>query len=136
MQRRAPKLRDLVRPNPPIACPGDTVQAAADLMAKARISAMPVLSGGTLVGILTDSALTERIVASGLDATSVTVEELMDSDPVRISDDRDLESAALVMKARGARSLAVQDRFGRFVGLLTDCELCQMAHGRSTEAIK
>ena len=97
---------------------------------------MPVLSGGTLVGILTDSALTERIVASGLDATSVTVEELMDSDPVRISDDRDLESAALVMKARGARSLAVQDRFGRFVGLLTDCELCQMAHGRSTEAIK
>ena len=105
-------------------------------MAKAKTTAIPVLSDGTLVGVLTDSDITEKIVAPGLDAASVTVGELMDADPVRISDDRDIESAALVMQARGARALVVQDLFGRFVGLLTDCEVCQEAHGRSTEAIQ
>lgn len=136
MQPRAPKLRDLIRPNPPIACPSDTVRDAADLMSKAKISAISVQADGRLVGVLTDSDITEKIVAPGLDAASVTVGELMDPDPVRISDDRDIESAALVMQARGARSLVVQDLLGRFVGLLTDCELCQVVHGRSPEAIQ
>lgn len=103
-------------------------------MSKAKISAISVQADGRLVGVLTDGDITEKIVASGLDAASVTVGELMDPDPVRISDDRDLESAALVMRARGARALVVQDLFGRFVGILTDCELCQEAHSRSTEA--
>jgi CBS domain-containing protein len=105
-------------------------------MSKAKISAISVQADGRLVGVLTDSDITEKIVAPGLDAASVTVGELMDPDPVRISDDRDIESAALVMQARGARSLVVQDLLGRFVGLLTDCELCQVVHGRSPEAIQ
>ena len=102
-------------------------------MAKAKASAIPVLSDGRLVGVLCDCDITEKVVAPGLDAASVTVGELMDADPVRISDDRDIQSAALVMKARGARALAVQDILGRFVGLLTDLELCHEEHGRTME---
>lgn len=105
-------------------------------MAKAKTTAIPVLLGGKLVGVLCDCDITKNLAAKGLDAASATVGELMDADPVRISDDRDLESAALVMQARHARALVVQDLFGRFIGILTDRELCGSLHFRTLETKK
>jgi predicted transcriptional regulator len=101
-------------------------------MAKAKLCAIPVVEGTQLVGVLCNCQITDRVVAQGLDAASTTVEELMDADPVRISDDRDVETAMLVMRTRNASILAVQDCFGRFIGLLTGAELCR-THFSSTE---
>ena len=103
-------------------------------MSNTRASAIPVLLDGGLVGVLCECDITRKLVAKGLDAASATVGELMNSEPVRISDDRDLESALVVMRARGAHALAVQDLFGRFIGLLTERELCEEAHSRAKEA--
>jgi predicted transcriptional regulator len=102
-------------------------------MARAKLSAIPILEGKRLVGVLCNCQITERVVAKGLDAAQTTVRDLMDTDPVRISDDRDIETAALVMRTRGARVLAVQDCFGRFIGLLTELQLCRFEHSRRTE---
>lgn len=125
-----------MRPNLPIASPSDTIREAADRMSRAATSAIPVLLDGKLVGVLCDCDITKNLAAKGLDAASATVGELMDANPVRISDDRDFESAALVMQARHTRALVVQDLFGRFIGILTDRELCGSLHFRTLETKK
>ncbi len=54
MKMRAVRLRDFIRPNPAFVGPGETVQSAASRMADASATAVPVMEGGRLIGILTD----------------------------------------------------------------------------------
>ncbi len=124
MKMRAVRLRDFIRPNPAVAGPGETVQSAASLMANASATAVPVMEGGRLIGILTDRDISQKVVAKRLDPASTLVAEIMSDDPVRISDDRDVESALLVMRARGVQELIVQDFAGTFLGIVCGCDLC------------
>ena len=123
MQTLTIKLRALMRDNPPIASPSDTIQAAAAAMSRAGASAISVISVGRVVGILTERHITQNVVARGLDPASTAVADVMESEPVLISEDREIECAMLVMRARHAHALIVQDFTGKVLGAVSACDL-------------
>jgi predicted transcriptional regulator len=105
--------------------PSDSVVDAAILMAGVGATAIPVLADNKIVGVLCDCHITQKVVAAGLNPATTAVDQVMCDQPVRISDDRDLDSAALVMSARNTRLLVVQDSFGQCLGALHAHDVCR-----------
>ncbi len=108
--------------------PDEPIRLAAAKMAQAGIPAISVVAVGQVVGLISARDLIENAVARALPADQTMVFEIMNADPVRISDDRDIDSAMLVMQARGVHELLVQDFTGRVVGIFCDCGCCE-PHG-------
>lgn len=107
--------------------PSDSIQTAAQTMARFNLSVIPVLDEGRVVGVLSERDLTRNAVALGRAPGETAVSSVMNDDPVRLSDDRDVASALLVLQARGAHELVVQDFTGRLVGTFCTCECCDCA---------
>jgi predicted transcriptional regulator len=89
-------------------------------MVASNLSAILVMSDGVTVGLISNCDLVRRAVAHALPAEDTKVSQVMNNQPVRISDDRDVASALLVMRARGVRELLVQDFTGEVVGIFCD----------------
>jgi predicted transcriptional regulator len=104
--------------------PNETVFDAAKCMARSATPAIPVKENGRVVGVLTDRDISQKVVALGLDPGTTLVASIMNGDPVRISDDRDLDTVILVMRARGVQELIVQDFTGNYLGIVCNCDLC------------
>src|SRR5258708_19337047 len=64
--------------------PGMSVRDAAQLMAKERIGALPVVREGRLIGIFTERDALVRVLARGLDPEKTPLSEVMTADPVTI----------------------------------------------------
>lgn len=123
------KLRDVMRP-PFSIQPDDTIRLAAERMAEKNVGALTVVKGDKVVGLLSNRDLIAKALARSLPSDTPVI-DLMNPKPVKISDDRDLESALLVMQARGVHELLVQDFTGRVVGIYCDCGCCD--HDRPHE---
>lgn len=123
MRSETRRLREVMRPALAIG-PDESIRMAAELMGAASVPALFVIDGAHVVGLLSNRDLVGKAVAHSLSADDTKVSEIMDSDPVRISDDRDLPSALIVMQARGVHELLVQDFTGRVVGIFCDCGCC------------
>lgn len=106
--------------------PNESIRAAAERMAEANLPAISVVTEGRVVGLLSNRDLVGKAVARSLSADDTTVSEVMNSRPVRISEDRDVPSALLVMQARGVHELLVQDFTGQVVGVFCDCGCCEL----------
>jgi CBS domain-containing protein len=105
------------------------VAAAARAMRDAGTGFLPVLDGGTLVGVVTDRDLVTRFLAEGGgDAESVPVGELMSRDVATIGPDADLEEAGAAMRDREVRRLVVVED-GAVVGVLSHGALVQVTGG-------
>ena len=104
--------------------PGESIRTAATRMAEANLPAISVVDNGRVVGLLSNRDLVAKVVAQSLSADETKVSEVMDPRPARISDDRDLASARLIMQARGTHELLVQDFTGQVVGIFCDCGCC------------
>lgn len=132
MHACSPLVRDLLGGRKcVVASPKDSVKDAAILMAGAGASSIPILADSKIVGVLCDCHITGKVVAAGLDPTTTLVDQVMCDQPVRISDDRDLDYAALVMNARNTHLLVVQDSFGQCLGVLHACDLCRCGCGET-----
>lgn len=127
MGNHSPRLREVIKSTRHAVSPDDSVQMAAQAMAEFDLSVIPVLDKGRIVGVLSERDLTRHAVALGRVPGETPVSAVMNDDPVRLSDDRDVESALLVLQARGARELVVQDFTGRLVGMFCTCERCDCA---------
>lgn len=104
--------------------PEDTIHCAAIRMADADLWGVPVLEEGRIVGVLSERDIVRNVAARGLSPSEMLVKDAMSREPVRLSDDRDVESALAVLKARGARELVVQDFAGQPIGVFCGCEDC------------
>jgi CBS domain-containing protein len=123
---RARHLRQLdvaqaMRPAPIFAAPTTTVEAAASALLRHRLSCLPVVSEGALVGIATYSDFL------GLAAERLTgderVEQLMTPRPITsVGPDDRLDIAWSILKSAGIRHLPVVVG-ERLVGLVNDLDL-------------
>lgn len=97
----------------------EPVAAAARLMRERNIGALPVCSAdGQLVGMLTDRDIVTRCVASGADAASQRVAEIMTRGAVTAETEEPLEAALGRMQREQIRRLPVTES-GRLVGMLS-----------------
>jgi CBS domain-containing protein len=111
----------------------ETLEVAADRMSWHQVSALPVLEGQRLVGIVTERDLTVAL-AEGADAEVTPVSDYMTPAPEVLRPDSELADAAHVMLELGIRHLPVV-RSGQLVGVLSMRDVLD-ADVHHTEAIR
>jgi CBS domain-containing protein len=108
---------------------GDTLQQAAQQMAKINVGSLPVLDGDRLVGIVTDRDIVLRGVAMGSSPDS-PVDRVMTTELVTVAPDSSIDDAARLMSGRQIRRLYVTDG-AKLVGVLS---LGDLAIDKTSEA--
>jgi acetoin utilization protein AcuB len=109
--------------NPRTVSPDDTLSAAAAMMRQHRFNHLPVVDGGRLVGIVTDTDLRNASLESGGDpGGDRPVREVMRSQVWSVTPEDSLEDALLVISQQRFGALPVLDG-DRLVGILTKMDL-------------
>lgn len=98
--------------------PGMSVRDAAQLMAREKIGALPVVREGRLIGIFTERDALVRVLARGLEPEKTPVSEVMTADPVTIDARRPFKHALQMMVDGGFRHVPVVER-GSVVGVVS-----------------
>lgn len=116
----AQRLREVMQPVVSIG-PNESIRAAAKRMIEADVPAILVMDEDRIVGLLSYRDLVAKAIAQSLPADLTKVFEVMNNQPVRISDDRNVANALLVMQIRKVNRLVVQNFSGQVVGIFCDC---------------
>jgi signal-transduction protein with cAMP-binding, CBS, and nucleotidyltransferase domain len=98
--------------------PTTTVRIAAKRMKDARLGSLFVKKGAGIVGIVTDTDLVRRALASDRDLNSLTVEEIMTSPLCSIEETRTIGDAHDMMGDLGVRHLGVT-KAGEVIGVIS-----------------
>jgi CBS domain-containing protein len=93
-------------------------QAAARIMRDRGIGSLFVTNQKDIIGILTDSDMMRRIVASGSDPNKTTVEQIMSAPILQIEENKTLLDANDLMAQAHVRHLGVS-RDGKLVGMIS-----------------
>ncbi len=99
--------------------------AAAVQMSERRIGSLLTIAAGELVGVVTESDLVRKGLASHQDAGKAHVSAVMSSPLLSIDVNRTIRDASQVMAEQGVRHLAVSEN-GKIVGVLSIRDLMKM----------
>ncbi len=94
-----------------------TVRRASQLMRDHKIGCLLVTQGEVL-GIVTETDLTRRVMAEGMDSEKTSIEGVMTTPVLKVDAEATLLDASDLMSQKGVRHLAVQ-RDGQLVGLVS-----------------
>lgn len=134
-----PRVSDLMSPDPDTVEPETTLHAVLQRMNASGRRQFPVMSGGRLVGIVTDRDLRlavsspvlpeadARDRAGALDALRVA--ECMTPDPLTVPPDMLAAEAAGLLALHKFGSLPVVDHGDRLVGILTTVDFLEHVAG-------
>lgn len=75
--------------------------------------------GRRVVGMLTDRDIVTAVVAKGVDADKLAVEDVMARDVVTVVEDDSVTGVLRTMRRKGLRRLPVVDAAGTLVGIVT-----------------
>ncbi len=114
-------LAELIGRQPVCASPEDSVREAAVKMTRERVSALLIVDGDRLCGIVTDRDLRSRCLAAGL-ADSTQLSAIMTASPLALPPDAPGFEALLIMTRHGIHHLPVVDQ-GRLLGLVSSTDL-------------
>lgn len=106
-----------------------TIKEAGRLLQKYRVGSLMVDDGSRYIGIVTDSDLSRKAVAKGLDPNTTTVLACMSRSPVTIEEDELLSDAMALMKKQGIRHLPVTAD-GTIIGVLSAADLLRAVEDR------
>jgi CBS domain-containing protein len=96
----------------------DNVGAAVALLAERRIGAVPVMSDGSVIGVLSERDVLYRLARDGAAVLDATVEGVMTSPAITVTRDLSVLNALALMTRRRIRHLPVVDG-GRMVGFVS-----------------
>ena len=100
------------------------LSTARAFMKKHEVRHLPVLSGGELVGILSERDMALIDALPGVDAGRIAVEEAMSQSAYAVPPETPLEEVARSM-AEHKYGCAVAMKEGRVVGILTTVDVCR-----------
>ena len=103
-----PRLADIMRPEPLVVAPEDTLGEVAERMTGDNVGAVIVKDYGRMIGILTERDLL-KAMAARVHTSDARVRQWMTADPICAPGDMALEEAAKVMLDNGFRHLPVLD---------------------------
>jgi CBS domain-containing protein len=87
--------------------PQTTVFAAIKLMAEKNIGALPVVAGGTLVGIFTERDYTRKVALAGKTSKDTQVWEIICKEVITVTPDESVEECMKLMTENRVRHLPV-----------------------------
>lgn len=133
------KVRDLMTTEPITTTPDAPLKEAARTMVREKVSGLPVLERGKLVGMVTEGdflrqeadrdqpyrlSLLEALFGDGTsEPEAETVGEVMSSPVVTITPDATLSEAARVMSHRKVKRLPVVDEDGALIGIISRADV-------------
>jgi CBS domain-containing protein len=132
----ATKLADVMTRNPRTVGPEETLQSVATLMKELDVGAIPVVSGQTLAGMVTDRDIVVRGVAAGVDLKSAKVAEVMTTQVHACYEDEAVETALDRMGDLQVRRIPVLDREDRLVGIVSLGDFAQREAGDVEDALQ
>lgn len=101
---------------------GSSVLEAARIMSEKRIGCIVVTDEGKPVGIATERDILQDVVAKGLDASKVKMENIMSKPLITINEKMPVINAIRVMEKNKVRRLLVVEK-GKLVGIVTQRDL-------------
>ncbi|MCX5633028.1 MAG: CBS domain-containing protein, partial [Phycisphaerae bacterium] len=101
---------------------GEAVADAAKIMNARNCSCIVVLSGGDVVGILTEKDILEKIVAAKKDPARTKVEEIMSSPVISVPPDYSAFNSSRMMEQKHIRRLVVMEN-ERLCGIVTQTDI-------------
>jgi CBS domain-containing protein len=111
------KIRDVMTPNPRTVSPDDTVQTAARVMQAEDTGAVPVVSDGKVLAVVTDRDIVVRVVAEG-GSFSSPVRDIATQGVVCATPDMSTREASDLMSEFQVRRLPVVEN-DRLVGIVS-----------------
>jgi len=133
------KVRDLMTTDPITTTPDAPLKEAARVMVREKVSGLPVMEGGKLVGIVTEGdflrqeanrdqpyrlSLLEALFGDGGAEPAVeTVGEVMSEPVITITADATVSEAARVMSHRRVKRLPVVDDDGELIGVISRADV-------------
>ena len=117
------KVREAMTPDPATCEPTTTLRLVAMLMLDHDCAAVPIVSSGEVLGIVTDRDIACRAVARGLNAAELPASAVMSAPLVAIHPDETFDDAAQVMKENHVHHLPVIDDDGRLLGIVAQSDL-------------
>jgi CBS domain-containing protein len=123
------KIRDVMTPNPRTVSPDDTVQAAARIMQTEDTGAVPVVTEGRVLAVVTDRDIVVRVVAEG-GSFSSPVRSIASKDVVCATPDMSTREASDLMSEHQVRRLPVVEN-DRLVGIVSIGDLA-VKEGKDT----
>jgi CBS domain-containing protein len=117
------RIEAIMRAHPQTAAPEDSITEVTARMAANKISCLPVVDKGALVGIITTTDILNSQVRAALDGApprGKKVEDVMTREIEAVHPDDRLLDAAGRMQSRAIRHLPVIDGTGVVVGVLSD----------------
>jgi CBS domain-containing protein len=117
-----------------------TIQEAAQLMRQHHVGDLIVAdqddNGIRPVGIVTDRDIVLSVVAPKLDASVMTVGDVMGVDLVTCLEDMGVPECMRKMRARGVRRMPIVNERGELVGIVSVDDMIEMLAGELTEVSK
>lgn len=95
-----------------------SVRAAGQIMRDRNIGSLFVANGKEIIGIVTDTDMVRRVVATGADMLKTTVEQIMSAPIITIEENKTLLDANDLMAQSHLRHLGVT-RTGQLVGMIS-----------------
>jgi len=117
------RVRDAMTPDPATCEPMTSLRLVATLMLDHECAAVPIVTTGEVVGIVTDRDIACRAVAHGWNAAELPAAAVMSSPLVAVDPDEDFEDAVQVMKENHVHHLPVIDGNGRLLGIIAQSDL-------------
>jgi CBS domain-containing protein len=111
------KIRDVMTPNPRTVSPNDTIQAAAQVMQSEDTGAVPVVTDGRVLAVVTDRDIVVRVVAEG-GSFSSRVGDIATQSVVCATPDMSTSEASDLMSEHQIRRLPVVEN-DRLVGIVS-----------------
>ena len=112
-------IRAYMTPSPHTIGADQTLAVASDLMRRHRIRHLPVLRGGSVVGILSQRDVALICGLPGVDPTEVPVEDAMTDSVYGVAPETPLDEVAATMAANKYGAALVLGARGRVVGVFT-----------------
>jgi CBS domain-containing protein len=106
-----------------------TIREVGRTFQKYRIDALLVDDGSRYIGIITDSDLSRKVIAKGLDPAATTVASCMSRSIVTIEEDEPLADALALMKKHVIRHIPVTAD-GTIIGVLSASDLIRALEDR------
>lgn len=113
------KVSEVMSHKVEIASPDDSIQRAAQMMARIDTGILPVGDGDRLVGMITDRDIAIRGVGAGRSPTDTPVNEVMTREVKYCFEDDDIDAVAKNMAHLQVRRLPVLNRQKRMTGIIS-----------------